>query len=447
MRFPYLLALILLSTAAVGASACGGVNRAQGSGTGGGGGGGGEAGDTTTTSTTTTTTTTSLKDAGLDVDNGMVSTVYPAPHPAPPQVINGGGAVLDSPKLVPVFYPNDPLQSQINDFTDKLGASTYWTAATAEYGVGSATGQSAVVLTETAPTTIDDNGIQTWLAGKLNGDDMAWPTPDQNTLYILHYPANTTITQSSGGQTLSSCVDFGGYHNSVTLDAAHNSLEVAYAVIPRCSNFNGLHGIDAVTGAESHEIVEAATDPHPMADTAYGQVDNAHIYWELALGGGETADLCAQFPGVFTKFSGLDYTVQRSWSNASAKAGHDPCVPQPIGEIYFNSAPLVTDSISLSGFAMKGVKIPVGSSKTIDIDLFSDGDTGGPWDVAVQDFSELMGGSATMGFSLDRSSGQNGEKLHLTIDVLKKSPYGAGVFIVVSQLGSRHHWWLGLVGS
>jgi hypothetical protein len=375
--------------------------------------------------------------------------MYPAPHASPPEVVSGGGAVLASAKLVPVFFPNDPFQAKLTDFAAKIGASQYWVATTSEYGVGPATGESAVVLTEAAPTMIDDSAIQTWLAGKLNGNDPAWPAPDQNTLFILHYPADTAITQASGGQTLQSCQDFGGYHSSTALDAAHGSQQVAYVVMPRCSNFGKLTGIDAVTGAESHEIVEAATDAHPMADTAYGGVDDAHLYWELALGGGETGDLCAQFPGVFVKSAELGYTVQRTWSNVSAQAGHDPCVPQPASEVYFNTVPVLSDAVAVGGLGtLRGVNIPVGSSKTVELDLFSDGDTGGPWDVQVEDFLALtMGGTATMGFSLDQSSGQNGDKLHLTIDVLKKNQYGAGIFVIISSIGQQRTLWLGLVSN
>src|SRR5262249_40312223 len=155
---------------------------------------------------------------------------------------------------------------------------------------------------------------------------------------------------------------------------------------------------------------------------------NAHLYWLFALGGGETGDMCAQFPGVFTKFSPLPYTVQRTWSDAAAKAGHDPCQPTAPGSVYFNSAPVLNDNISIQGAGtMKGVKIPVGSSKVVDLDLFSDGDTGGPWKVQVKDFGALVGLGNTMSFSLDQTQGQNGQKLHLTINVNKPSQFGAGI--------------------
>jgi hypothetical protein len=443
MRLPCFALLGALSATAVAFSCGGTVNQSNSSASTGAGGGTGGA-------TTTTTTTTTVVDAGPDVDNGMVSHVYPAPHPAAPQVITGAGPVLASPKIVPVFFSNEDMTMEglLVAFLDALGTTKYWNATTSEYGVGPAMATAPVVLTEAAPSTTDDATIQTWLAGKLNGNDPLWPPADDNSVYVLHYPSGTTITQQSAMGTAVSCQTFGGYHNGVTLDAMHNSQNVAYAVIPRCGNFAGLHGVDAVTAAESHELVEAATDPYPMVDPAYAEPDQNHLYWLFALGGGEVGDMCAQFPGVFTKFAELPNVVQRTWSNASAAASHEPCVPALPGEVYFNSAPVLKDNIVIAGIgSMKGVKIPVGSSKTVELDLFSDGDTGGAWDVEVKDFFSLMGQAAVLGFTLDRTSGQNGEKLHLTIDALKKSQYGVGIFIIISSLGQRQSWWIGLVGN
>jgi hypothetical protein len=365
-------------------------------------------------------------------------------------VITGSGPVLAMPKIVPVFFSNDDMAvvGQLVTFLGAVGATKYWNATTSEYGVGPATATPAVMLTEAAPATIDDNGIQTWLAGKLNGNDPAWPAADSNTVYALHYPSTTTISQQSPMGVAYSCQTFGGYHNSITLDAMHNAQNTAYAVIPRCANFDGLHGVDAVTAAESHELIEAVTDPYPMVDPAYAQPDQNHIYWLFALGGGETGDMCAQFPGVFTKFTELPNEVQRTWSNASAAASHDPCVPELAGEVYFNSAPVLKDNIVIAGIgSMKGVHIPLGTSKVVELDLFSEADTGGPWDVEVKDFFSLLGQPAGLTFSLDRTSGQNGEKLHVTIDAVKKNQYGVGIFLVISSLGQRQNWWLGLVGN
>ena len=87
-----------------------------------------------------------------------------------------------------------------------------------------------------------------------------------------------------------------------------------------------------------------------MTSPAYPLTDDAHIYWVRALGGGETSDLCAQDPESFTEFDELPYVVQRSWSNKAASAGHDPCVPQLQGDVYFNAAPVMNDD---SGRARK----------------------------------------------------------------------------------------------
>jgi hypothetical protein len=383
-------------------------------------------------------------------DNGMVSTVYPAPHPDPPQVQNGGGPVLTTPLITPVFFNNDDatMVTTLKDFYSKVGGTKYFGATTQEYGItGPATAAKAVDLAEAAPNAIDDNGIQTWLATKLNNDaDMTLPKPTDNTLYVLNYPTTTTITL----QNSQSCQTFGGYHNSVALDANHNSRNVAYAVVPRCNGFAGMNVQDTTTGSASHEIIEAVTDPYPMVNNAFGQVDQDHFYWGL-LGGGEVGDLCAQNPGSFTRFSELpSYTVQRTWSNKSALASHDPCVPfQPANEVYFNSAPVLNDDIMLFGqLQSKGVQIPVGSKKTIELDLFSDGPTSGPWTVKVEDLgSKVQGGKAAFNFTLDRNSGQNGEKLHLTIESVSATQYNAGVFVIVNALGNQRSTWLGLIGQ
>jgi len=96
---------------------------------------------------------------------------------------------------------------------------------------------------------------------------------------------------------------------------------------------------------------------------------------------------------------------------------------------------------------MKGVHIPVGQSKTIDVDLYSDADTGGPWTVSAQDLNALMGAPAALSFAFDRTKGQNGEKLHLTIKATKATQFNASVFFLISKLGGRTNLWLGLVGN
>jgi hypothetical protein len=384
-----------------------------------------------------------IVEAAPDVDNGAPSSTYPAFKVDAPQVMSGGGPVLATPKVVPVYFANDDttFTGNVTAFLGKLGSSTFWgptPPALTEYGVGALSTVAPVQLTENAPGTIDDTAIQSWLAGKMT--DPAWPTADVNTIYTIFYPTGSTITL----QGQSSCSSFGGYHNNIKV----GTQSIAYAVIPRCGKFGSLQGLDAVSAATSHELEEAATDPYPATNGAFSQVDDNHIIWMFALGGGEVGDMCAQSPDAYYAPTDIGNVVQRSWSNKSAKAGHNPCLPSD-GLPYFNSMPVLTDKLTLGGgqLVSKGVTIPVGQSQTIEVDLFSDAATSGPWTVSALDTAQLQGQAPELKFDWDRTSGQNGEKLHLTITVLKASQYMAEGFIISSRLGTRENLWVGLVGN
>ena len=49
--------------------------------------------------------------------------------------------------------------------------------------------------------------------------------------------------------------------------------------------------------------------------------------------------------------------------------------------------------------------------------------------------------------TLDRDTGQNGDKLHLTIKVLQMDPSFYELYYVVSQLGSATQVWPGIVAN
>jgi hypothetical protein len=137
--------------------------------------------------------------------------------------------------------------------------------------------------------------------------------------------------------------------------------------------------------------------------------------------------------------------VQRTWSNAAARAGHDPCQPELPGEVYFNAAPVLPDmgQISVQGqsVTVRSVKIPVGGSMTIPVQLFSEGPTG-PWTVTASDLSK-----GNLSLSLDKTTGQNGDVLHLTIKVLGAGQGNMEPFIVksVQSTQPQHGDWFGVV--
>ncbi|HWW54446.1 MAG TPA: hypothetical protein VNY84_11790 [Acidimicrobiales bacterium] len=398
-------------------------------------------------------------DAGPDVDNGMPSTNYPAPHPPLPQLVNqAGGKTLATPKVYLIFYPGYPHEMPLQTLAQQIGANPYWAAATAEYGVGAMQYAGMIELTgETPPISISDQQIDMYMNGKIASG--AFGTPDTSVVYTIYYPKTTTITLGSGGfGGGTSCQSFGGYHTdtAVTVGTAAPK-NYAYAVLPTCASFAGMGELDGLTGATSHEWIEASTDPFPStnggADSAYSGVDSDHFIWAV-LGGQEDGDLCVQETNAFFKPSGLDFTVQRCWSNQLAKASHDPCAPDLTGVPFFDSAPVLNENVSFTSQFIggtvntKGVKIPVGQTKTVEVDLFSDAATSGPWSVEVLDvIARYTMAAPTLAFKWDRTSGLNGEKLHLdiTVKATQTAFGGAHPFIIVSRLGGVTNTWPGLV--
>jgi hypothetical protein len=382
-------------------------------------------------------------------DAGVDAPIYPAKHSAMPQVVNFGGKVFTTPNIVPIFFSGDSDQTTITGMLTGLGASSYWSATTSEYGVMGATVATAIVVTDAAPTTISDSEIQTWLQTNLNGSDPTWGSPAPGDIYVVFYPASTTVT-SSGTQ---SCVNFGGYHNETT-DSMGNPL--AYAVIPRCSGTfppipklsSALTSVQYATFVASRDIIEATTDPEINTNPAYQSPNMNNIAWGL-LAGGEVGDMCLFVPNIDVTPSSFPYAVQRSWSNASASASHDPCVPIPAGEVYFNSAPVMTDHVILGVGSSVGVQISVGQSKTIPIELYSDGPTTGPWTISAIDVASVYNmETPALAFAFDKNSGQNGDVVHMTITAMASDPFYSGdLFILVSTLGDTQSIWIGAVGN
>jgi hypothetical protein len=402
-----------------------------------------------------------------DVDNGMPSTTYPAPHPPLPTLVNAaGGPVLHTPNIHLVVYPNDTRQTDLVTFAQHIGASTYWSAATAEYGVGTISYAGTTVLPagQTAPGMITSAQIQSWVGQQIQSG--AFGTPDPQAIYTIVYPSGTTIQQPNPVSTLlapvTSCTNFAGYHDNVSVALTDGGAPTAfaYAVLATCGQLGDL------TPVMSHEWVEASTDPQVTANgvftlnggpnSGYFTVDSDHVVWAVLGAGGEAGDLCQpEEPAAIYTPADVGYAVQRTWSNVLAAASHDPCAPDLAGLPFFTSAPVLDESVTITspliGTVMtKGVTIPVGQSKTIEVDLFSDAATGGPWTVAADDLLARQYGAYgltnTLSFAWDRTQGTNGEKLHLTITVTASSILGgAHAFEITSTLGNRSYVWPGVV--
>jgi hypothetical protein len=406
-------------------------------------------------------------DAAPDVDNGAPSTNYPAPHPPLPTLTNmNHGPVLTSPDVYLVFFPGYDAGtiSSLQTFSQAMGPSTFWPATTTEYGVGTIAYKGTITLTgQTPPTSTTSGDIQTWVATQVQSG--VFGTPDPQAIYTIVYPSTTTITEPNPVSSLlpgaTSCSGFGGYHDNAMVTPSDGGAvqNYAYAVIPTCSG-----NVNDLTAVVSHEWIEASTDPFLTSKgvfminggslAAYFTVDTNHSIWAV-LGGGEAGDLCEpEAPDVYVTPPDIGFEVQRTWSNVSAAGSHDPCVPPLAGQAFFDSAPVLTDMVTFSSsitgsITTQGINIPLGTSKTIEVDLFSDGDTGGPWTVQAADVLSTYYGSygitPSMSFAWDRTSGVNGEKLHLTITVTTAGIGNGHAFMITSTLNGRVAVWPGMV--
>jgi hypothetical protein len=360
-------------------------------------------------------------DAGAPGADAEVGQNYPAFDFPRLTASRAGDSEVGAPRIVPVLFHNDPnpnLAATIGDFLGRWTSSPYWKQQVSEYGVGDVTVAPTVTPAQDAPALTSDQEIATWLTGQLDGTHTdVWGTPDKNSVYVLIYPPTTTI---SDGQT-SSCKDYSGYHHSLPLSA---TLTVYRAVIPQCSP--GTH-----TGVISHEIVEAVTDG------AIGKGYDGLAPPYSLFGGGELADLCDSSGTVMP--ADVGYPFQRTWSNAASLAGGDRCVPVPAGEPYFGAFPVLPDRFSdKSGATDEVVIVPPGQSKTIDVRLFSTGPLPGLFTVSVSKATNLA-------LTLDRTQGQNGDILHLTIQNNGTATQGTASFSLTSTLGKTQHFFPGSV--
>ena len=349
-----------------------------------------------------------------------------------PQVVTDGGHVLAAPRVQPLFFTgDDAMQAQVEQFLGQLATSDYWTTTTGEYGVGALTILPTMVLTDTPPTT--DDALHTLLETKV-------PAPDASTIYAVFLPTGVTLSTPDGGK---SCQDFGAYHDE---DVPAGGGSIVYALMPRCpGQGNGDTDLDEVTISTSHELIEAATDPTVETTPAFGDADAAHWTWAVTPGA-EVGDFCEYVDTAYAPLVGT-FNVQRTWSNAAAKAGHDPCVPAAPGP-YIAAEPMLDDTTTIDGYTgavtTRGVIVPVGMTKTIDVVLYSDVDGAGDFTAQAMDLAGVFGGAAELSFTWDKTSGGNGDHLKLTIRREKAGSLPGSEFVISAQdsTGVTHSlWW------
>jgi hypothetical protein len=323
-----------------------------------------------------------------------------------PLVTDLGGPKLSAVRVVTVSFSNDDstLVASLQSFDDSITSTTWWTAVASEYGVGAGAGGGHVVLPMAASSAYTDSirggdsSVRQLIQSSVASG--ALPAPDAQTLYVLYFPSGTILRLDG----ISACAPPGGtgWHDAVTVTPpeAGAPLDVAYAVLPRCQS-----DVGAMTFAASHEIVESATDPSPENAPAVQMTDPAWLAF-----GPEVADVCTALEtNLSTSVSG--FLVQRSWSNASASAGRDPCVPTSAGAAYFNVAPATgTEELVLA----------VGQSVSFALYAVSAGDAGS-WQVQPG----VTSGSSSLTVTLDRTTMHAGDRAIATVSLQSPPTLGA----------------------
>jgi hypothetical protein len=375
---------------------------------------------------------------------------YPAPHTPMPQVDYNGGRIIANPEIVTVTFAGDDttLVPRFQQFDDIITTTPWWTAVSSEYcdsthaciGMGSSGGH--VVVQEPAASSYTDSSqggpssLQAFIkqhVGNGSGGDAGansadggfvpdFPPADPNTIYVIYFPTGVSITLDNDA----SCSSFGAYHNTTIVSNANGVPSVvAYAIIPRCDSTEATSTVSA-----SHEIAEASTDPDiGIGDLSFYMVSAP--LWTRS--GGEVGDLCEGIGSNDTTTTQSTFTVQRIWSNKSAAASNDPCVPIPTGEVYFNAAP-----------RMATVTLPsVGSSAMVTLDAYSTAPYP-PWTISAVDFNAFQHGTPLLSFSFSSTSVQNGDSPVLTITSTGTIPSGGDEFAVESKdpAGNRTSWFL-----
>ena len=227
-----------------------------------------------------------------------------------------GGSVFSSVKIVSVMWGSDVNQETVEKipaFSAALVNSTYIDQM-AEYSTvhkkpvngrkstkqtisrGSYVGQVMISPKHTG-LQITDADIQNELAYQIRKGVL--PPSDLNTLYMIYFPADVTITLDG----LTSCQSFGAYHFAKRADKLH-ATNVFYTVEPECNS-----GLSYLTYAASHEFAEAVTDNIPTP----GNVPDYPQAWN-DVNGGEAADLCP-FEGTLSDGAN-NWTVTQYYLNS-----------------------------------------------------------------------------------------------------------------------------------
>ena len=232
---------------------------------------------------------------------------WAAPATASAHVTYYGGPVIPNVKVHAVYWnSNVKYQTELDGFYRAITASPYldWLTEydTPTQKIGRGTFAGSIVDSQSGGA-VSDSQIQTELAKLI--DDGKLPSPTENDLFMVHFPAGVNVTASDGSE---SCQAFCAYHDTFT----HKGKDVYYGVMPdlggACDGGCGTKSqLDNTTATSSHELLESITD----SAVGLAQSVGPPLAWYDQTNG-EISDICV---GKDATVAG--YNVQLAWSNAA----------------------------------------------------------------------------------------------------------------------------------
>jgi hypothetical protein len=248
----------------------------------------------------------------------------PGAHRAFPTFPKGNGHVLSPMTLVTLVAANDPLGADYGSFSDALIASQWLPAVASEYAAAAPAASLHVTIPAITADVTEAQVVAAISAAILDGGA---PQPDGNTLYLVYLPAPFNVVNAAA------CA----YHKTWYRDGGTFPGD-GWGVVGQCTPFRGGETAEqANTRVGSHEVIEAVTDSigtwNLGVTSATPWTKSVWSAYE-EVGHVEVGDLCEG-----TRIMEGAWEYQRSWSNAHAAAGDDPCLPANPGGYFNVSAP------------------------------------------------------------------------------------------------------------
>jgi hypothetical protein len=238
------------------------------------------------------------------------------------QLQNRGGRVLESPRLIAVFFDGDQMHGPTTALLKSYGCTPAWRRAVNEYGVGDALYERSVTLSEFpavgpgGEAVASQESFQAWSGGAAAAGVFG-PLTDQSVLLFFLPPGRHLVSGDCAKQLAA--------HSSFT---TKDGRRIPYAYFPSCSN-DAASPIAARSHAVTHELIEIATDPDPLMAPAWAGLGPGLVALSLNEPpdlAGESADLCE---GRVADMPDYPFVVARGYSNRAARAGLDPCDTSP----------------------------------------------------------------------------------------------------------------------